>query len=931
MQAVQRTMAQIPFVGALFRIQDPRWMVLACLGGYVILGFTLLGFNRTPFQAAVTTFCCIGMDFVLHKIFKGKWLFPLSALITSCSLSILLNYSHDYWVLLAPVYFAIATKYVFTFNGRHAYNPAQVAVTLSLLFCGSVITAAPAYQWYGLESISVLVVFLGLMFVLPQVNRLPLVLTFLIAYTLQTLLRAWIMQHHLPFQTLFLGSITSPAFFLFTFFMITDPATSPNSTKEQIKAGIILAVLDLIFHIGQSYYTFFYAGFTLQSWRLLTNHIKAMRAQGNVGTYLTQRFWVSGYWKRPLLLGGVLVAGILFYRHILHPALPSQNLPFKFERMAASHTGIESELGDALYRTDKRLHHIIKWILSVGDSVATGDFDGDGLMDVFLSNTLKKDGQRAALYRNLGGFKFERVTLPFGDRFDRIEENGLPSNGLFVDYDNDGDQDLFIMVAFGHPLLLQNQLSQTGKATFIDVTKKLGLADYVNGIAATFVDLDRDGRLDLIVAHVWPRYLPGYPKDKPELLNVFNLPQPEFSGDVRMFDFMHSSWHLSDNGGVNEVYRQRPDGTFEKMDSAKIGMPEHYWTLAIGTADFNQDGLIDVYMANDFGPDNFYLNLGDFQFKKVEGEFFGSLGRDTYKGMNASVEDVDRDGIQDVYVSNVHHELQAEGSLFWFFGKDKNGKLTFEDRATKLGALNEDRFGWGASFADFNNDGWMDLVQANGMVDDRPDKKFDSCKDYWYTNEKIARSPPEIHRYIHYWGDIRGYCIYPREKRRVYLHTGRTDQQMYVDVADAVGLSEGENSRGIAAADFDNDGLMDMIISNQHAAPDVFRNTWVGKAKPQWVGLDLVSRSPDCNRMALGTTLAVTWHDGEKKQTQYKELKLANGFSAQNESRAHFGLGFNVQGAVEVEINWCQRHRQRITLDELNRYTRITLDATAQL
>ena len=95
MQAVQRTMAQIPFVGALFRIQDPRWMVLACLGGYVILGFTLLGFNRTPFQAAVTTFCCIGMDFVLHKIFKGKWLFPLSALITSCSLSMLLNYSHD--------------------------------------------------------------------------------------------------------------------------------------------------------------------------------------------------------------------------------------------------------------------------------------------------------------------------------------------------------------------------------------------------------------------------------------------------------------------------------------------------------------------------------------------------------------------------------------------------------------------------------------------------------------------------------------------------------------------------------------------------------------------------------------------------------------------------------------------------------------------
>lgn len=924
-------MGQIPVLGALFRIQDPRWMVLACLGGYVILGFTLLGFNRTPFQAAVTTLCCMGMDFVLHKVFKGKWLFPLSALITSCSLSILLNYSHDYWVLLAPVFFAIATKYVFTFNGRHAYNPAQVAVTLSLLFCGSVITAAPAYQWYGLESISILVVFLGLMFVLPQVNRLPLVLTFLVAYTLQTLLRAWIMQHHLPFQTLFLGSITSPAFFLFTFFMITDPATSPSSTREQIKTGIILAVLDLIFHIGQSYYTFFYAGFTLQTWRLLTNHIKAMRAQGRVLPYLNQRFWDSGYWKRPLLLGGVLVLGILFYRHVLHPVLPSQNLPFKLERMSASHTGIQSELGDALYRTDKRLHHIIKWILSVGDSVATGDFDGDGQIDLFLSNTLKKDGQRAALYRNAGDFKFERVELPIGDYFDRIEENGLPSNGLFVDYDNDGDLDLFVMVAFGHPLLLQNQLSQTGTPTFRDVTKELGLADYVNGIAATFADLDRDGRLDLVVGHTWPRFLPGYPSDKPELLNVFKLPQPHYDGDVRMFDFMHSSWHMSDNGGVNEVYRQTEAGSFEKLDSTKIGLPEHFWTLAIGTADFNHDGWIDLYMANDFGPDNVYLNQQNLTFKKIEGDFFGSLGRDTYKGMNASVEDVDADGFQDVYVSNVHHELQAEGSLFWFFQKDKTGNLIFEDRATRLGALNEDRFGWGASFADFNNDGWLDLVQANGMVDDRPDKKFDSCKDYWYTNEKIARSPPEIHRYIQNWGDIRGYCIYPNEKNRFYLHTGRTDQQMYVDVAEAVGLDQQDNSRGVATADFNNDGLMDLVVTNQHGEPDVLKNTWVKGEKPAWLGLEFQSRSPDCNRMALGSTLAVRWTSQGKERVQFKELKLANGFSAQNEARVHLGLGAEVTGPVAVEINWCQKHRQRITIDELNRYIRITLDGTAQL
>ena len=931
MSALATQLGQLPYVGRIFTAKDPRWAVFACLAGYLVLGFTLLGFNRTPAQALITTGSCALLDLLLHRAFKGKWIFPLSALITSCSLSILLNYSHDYWVLLAPVYFAIATKYLFTFNGRHNYNPAQVAVTLSLLFCSSVITAAPAYQWYGLESISVLVVFLGLMFVLPQVNRLPLVLTFLVAYTLQTLLRAWIMQHHLPFQTLFLGSITSPAFFLFTFFMITDPATSPAGKREQIKAGVILAVLDLLFHIGQSYYTFFYAGFTLQSWRLLKNHFGAWRRSAGLFAYIEERFWRSGYWRRALVLSLLFVGGQLVYRHLLYPTLPQQNLPFKFERMAAAHTGIQSELGDTLYRTDPRLHHIIKWILSVGDSVAAGDFDGDGQVDLFLTNTLKKDGQRAALYRNRGEFRFERVELPIGDRFDHVERFGLPSNALFVDYDNDGDLDLFIMVAFGHPVLLKNQLREKGFATFVDVTTHAGLDHYVNGIAANFVDLDNDGRLDLVVGHVWPRYLPGYPSEAPEHLNVFRLPAPAYEGDIRMFDFMHSSWHMSDNGGVNEVYRQRDDGSFERLDSVAIGMPESFWTLAIGTADFNGDGLTDLYMANDFGPDNFYLNRGGFKFQKIEGDFFGSLGRDTYKGMNASVEDIDGDGTQEVYVSNVHHELQAEGSLLWSFYRDEKKGVRAVDKATLFGALNEDRFGWGASFGDFNNDGWPDLVQANVMVDDRPDKRFEACRDYWYTNEKIARSPPEIHRYIHYWGDIRGHCIYPNELNRFYLHTGRTDKQMYVDVAAVVGLDQRDNSRGVASVDLDNDGLLDLVITNQHGEPDVLKNTWkAGVPRPDWLGLELESRLPQCNRMALGTTVKLRWADESGPRVQYRELKLANGFSAQNEQRLHFGLGRVRSEVLALEINWCQRYKQELQLKDWNKTIKVGQDVTAQ-
>jgi hypothetical protein len=299
--------------------------------------------------------------------------------------------------------------------------------------------------------------------------------------------------------------------------------------------------------------------------------------------------------------------------------------------------------------------------------------------------------------------------------------------------------------------------------------------------------------------------------------------------------------------------------------------------------------------------------------------------------MNASVEDVDNNGYPDVYISNVHHEMQAEGSLFWFFGKNEKNELTFVDRATTTGALNENRFGWGASIVDVNNDGLLDIVQANGMVDDLPDPKFKKCGDYWYTNEKIARSAPEIHRYIHYWGDIRGYCIYPNELNRLYLNTGRKDHQMFVDVAESVGLDQRANSRGVASADFNNDGLMDLIITNQFREADLLKNNWRGSERNDWIGLELSSNVKECNTMGLGSFLTIKYANSEGVKVQYKEHKLANGFSAQNDSRLHFGLGKSVKGDVIIEIDWCQKFKQTLNFSQLNKYHKVVLNGTTQL
>jgi Na+-translocating ferredoxin:NAD+ oxidoreductase RnfD subunit len=889
---------------------NARWIIASLLGSYLILGFTVLGFNRTPFQAFVTTSSACLFDVFLSRIFKKRWIFPLSAMITSFSLSILLNYSHNFFVLFIPVFFAIGFKYILTFNDRHVFNPAQSAVSFSLLFASSLITSSPAYQWNGIAHMGAFIAGFGLFLLAPSVKRLPLVSSFLFFFTLQILFRSWLMKHHLPFETLFLGTITSPAFFLFTFFMITDPATSPPNPKHQILVGFSLAFLDLIFHIKQSYHTFFFAGFTLQSSRLIYLHLKAIKEKGSFYRYFIEKFYLSGYYKRPLLLGLILLSALQFYQKVLSPKMEINHVAFKFQSIDPESTSINPNFGDVLLRVDPRTQHMAKWLLSVGDAVAVGDYDEDGLVDLFFTFPLKDDENRNSLYKNLGDFKFERISLPMiSEKTKNVKDYGLPTNAMFVDYDNDKDLDLFITYAFGSPILLENQLIETGFAEFKDVTKDRGLDLYTNSISANFFDFNRDGSLDLIIGNVWPKYLPDYPNNSPQKLNLFKLPEPQYEGDIRMFNFIHESWHMADNGGVNDLLIQDPKTKkFILKDSTKIGLPEHYWTLAIGTGDLNQDGWIDLYVANDFGPDQLYYNRSGKSFEKIEGKMFGSIGKDTYKGMNATLADIDNNGMLDVYVSNVHHELQAEGSLLWMFSPGLDSFYpNIEDQATKRNALNEDRFGWGASVADFDNNGFLDIAQANGMVDDSIDKKYEECPDFWYVNEKIARSGPEIHKYVHNWGDIRGYCIYGKEKNRLYLNTG-SNVNTFVDVADKVGMTEETNSRGMSSVDLNNDGMLDLIVTHQFSSPTIYENK-INKEKSSWIGFKLTADAITCNSNALGSKLELTYQtqDGEFKK-QFRELQLVSGFTAQNDMRAHFGLGnLKTDSIVSLKVDWCQK------------------------
>ena len=891
---------------------DPRIPFALILTTYAVMGTLWLGFNRSPVQMLLTIAAACALDVALHRALKGEWTFPLSAYISSLSLTLILNYAHDHFLLFLPVFITIGSKYLLTFRGKHFFNPSLVGVTVTLLFFGGLITTAPAYQWGGTWAMSAFMVTAALSLFVFRVGRGWLVASFLVFYALQTALRAYLMRAHLPPEMLFLGTMSAPPFFLFTFFMLTDPKTSPDSRRGQVALAFAITVVDLYLHTKESVFTFFYAAFAVASTRFLVMHVRAAWKAGGID-YLKTGMGNARFAKTVAVLGGLALFGGTAYATVIHPRVALTDAGFRLEEVDPAHTGLDVAMDPGAYDlVDPRLRHIAKWILSVGSSAAAGDVDGDGRMDLFLTNPLAKPGFRAALYLNRGGMRFDRVPLPALDSLAWApQRHGFAGGGLFFDYDGDGAQDLLVPVSFGQTRLLRNTRLATGEVTFEDVSERAGLTDYTISVAANVLDYDRDGRPDLLGGNVLSPYLPGY--DKPTRLNIFDLPEPEFADDRRMFRFMHDGWHNATNGGRNVLLRNRGDGTFERVDAAAVGMPETHWTISIGTGDLNGDGWTDLYLASDFGRDDLYLNeaagagepsTGGRRFRRVAGRLFGHVGMDTYKGMNSSLADFDRDGRLDVYVSNVHHALQAEGSLLWMNrGVDRDGTPRLRDEAMARGALNDRRFGWGAGVGDLDNSGTVDIVQANGMVDDRLDERYAGCPDYWYVNHKLMQSGPELHTYADQWGDIRGRCIYPNEARRVYLNRGAGARPQFVDVAGIVGLTKKDNSRGVAMADLDDDGRLDVVISNQHAAPVLLRNAATSTAAPSaWIGLRLEGDGRTCGREAFGSTVTLRLPG---QSPQMREVQAANGFSSQHDPRIHFGLGPRSPSVVPITIRWC--------------------------
>lgn len=873
---------------------DPRWPVLALLTLYVILGITVLDFNRTLPQILTTVASACLLDVCLHFVLRRRTLlFPLSAAISAMGLGILANYAHGVWPLFIPVFFSIASKYVFTFQGRHVYNPTMFGIVASLLWGQGMISIAPAYQWGGTTSVALFIVTCALLLFVFKIGRSALIVSFLSFYFIQTGIRAWLTRYHVPPETLFFGSLSSPAFYLFAFFMITDPVTSPKSSRQQVAMSFGVVLLDFILHKLQTLSTLFFAGIIYATGRFIFLHVREIIRKH--GRY--QRELFHGL-VNISACGFLAVSGLSIYRHIIHP-ITAVTPGWDFTEMTPEHTGILARPSDLLSHVDPKIANMGKWLLSVGDAVAIADVNADFLPDIFFTLPLKDPRDRVALYLNKGNFQFERVGIPaLNDLAQKPEEVGLASGALWFDYDNDGDPDLFLTVGWGRSRLFKNLFLETGRVAFEDVTEVMHLTDFTISVAANALDMNADGKLDLVIGNAMGRFLPGY--DSPTVFNIFHLPDPAYPGDRRMLNVMHRTWYDANNGGEKFVFLNNGD-RFENLSETQTGISGRRWTLAIGAGDLNGDGLPDLYFANDFGPDELYINLGGNRFRKVMGTMVGDIGRDTYKGMNASLGDIDNNGFADIYVSNVHERLQAEGSMLWLNSGDvlARGAASFVDEALPRNALNERRFGWGAALGDFDRDGKLDIAQANGHIDDAYDKRYEKCQNFWYWNAQIALTAPETHGYTDAWADIRGRCVFPSEFNRVYLNQGN----VFVDIAHKVGWTNPGTSRAVALADLDNDGTLDAVVTHMYAPPSIYRNV----AQPRsWVGLKLEGDGKTCNRDAVGTKVVIQSPPGSALETQMREVYAANGLSAQGDQRLLIGLG-NSFGDVDIDVFWCGR------------------------
>lgn len=516
---------------------------------------------------------------------------------------------------------------------------------------------------------------------------------------------------------------------------------------------------------------------------------------------------------------------------------------------------------------DSQLAAIMPEVASMGASVSIVDYDRDGWPDFYVTNS--REGSMNALYRNNHDGTFTDVAPQLGIANVNQPGTGVSMGAVWGDYDNDGYPDLFL-IKWGKPILFHNDHGRG----FTDVSAEAGLPRWMNANTALWFDYDGDGKLDLFVG--------GYYNEDIDLWHL------------KTTRIMPESFEYALNGGRKYLFHNLGNGKFEEV-SEKLGITSRRWALASGAADLTGSGHPDLFIANDYGVSELYVNDGK-RFREV-GKAVG-VGFSPKSGMNVAFGDIFNQSKYAIYVSNISEPgVLIQGNNLWVPQEGSSGEsLHYANMANAMGV---ELGGWsfGAQFGDLNNDGNIDLFLTNGYI------SLDRNRSYWYDFAKVATGNSTIIGDAKNWPAFDGRSLSGYQQKRVWINDGAGQ---FEDVARNVGVTDVHDGRAVALGDLWNDGALDVVVANQSGPLLIYKNH-VDSAE-KWIEFHL--EGTKSNRDAIGAEVTLYW-DGKK---QLQQVAAGTGFAAENDLRVHFGLGksANIEKAV---IHWPSGTIQ--TLDHL--------------
>ena len=479
---------------------------------------------------------------------------------------------------------------------------------------------------------------------------------------------------------------------------------------------------------------------------------------------------------------------------------------------------------------------------TMGSGVALFDYDNDGRLDIFLANGAplgdptpkgtipQKTGPKYwnRLYHQKADGTFEDVTEKAG-----LQGAGYGMGVAVGDYDNDGYEDLYVTAYGGNKLYHNN-----GDGTFSDVTAKAGVGGSGWSTSAAWVDLDGDGFLDLVVL----RYLEW---------DFDDIWCGEHKEGYRAYchpDYFNPARPL--------VYHNNGDGTLTEV-AEKLGLSKPAKGLGVALADYDRDGHIDLFFANDSMVEYLYHNKGDGSFEEVGlvSEVAVDIDGRTYAGMGVDFADYNNDGWPDVVVTDLANQRYA------LYQNNGDGTFTYVSTQSGLARITLAHSGWGVRLFDFDNDGWKDLLIVQG-----------------HDLDTIELTNPNL-RY--------------REPMLLARNTGKG----FVDVSQSSGevFNQSWVARGLAIGDLDNDGRLDAVVTTNDGPAYVLHNET--PTANHWLLLRLVGHKS--NRDAIGASVKLVTVSGQ----QFATVSTASSYLSSGDKRVHFGLG-KEKNVESIEIRW---------------------------